>query len=221
MRESIQSECRCPLCSSAGCAAYLEDALRSYFRCGGCGLIFVPEAFQLSAAEEKAEYDRHENDVADPGYRRFLSRLADPLCGKLSPGSRGLDFGCGPGPALSAMLEERGHRVALYDPYYANDASVLNAEYDFICATEVVEHLCDPQKEFATLFSCLKPGGWLGIMTKLTRDDRDAFANWHYIRDRTHIGFYHPVTFEYIGRRFGADVHFIGPDVVLMQNRSG
>jgi len=32
---------------------------------------------------------------------------------KIAPISLGLDFGSGPGPTLSLMLEEQGHRVAI------------------------------------------------------------------------------------------------------------
>lgn len=217
MTGTIPDENRCPLCGSATCSPYFEDAKRSYIRCAQCALIFVPATFWLSPSDEKAEYDLHENAVDDPGYRKFISRLTVPMLGKLESGQHGLDFGCGPGPTLSVMLEGHGHKVDIYDPFYANDPSLLENEYDFICTTEVVEHLRDPLREFTTLFSCLKPGGWLGIMTKLTRDDHGAFANWHYIRDRTHIAFYHRETFGYIARRFDAETAFIGPDVILMQ----
>ncbi|MDZ8118668.1 class I SAM-dependent methyltransferase [Pontiella agarivorans] len=217
MNDLRKNQFSCPLCENPDGERYYEDGARLYVRCGQCALIFVPESFWLSAAEEKAEYDRHENGVDDPGYRKFLSRLVIPMLGKLAPGQHGLDFGCGPGPALSMMMQEAGHRMTVYDPFYADSPEVLEATYDFICTTEVVEHLCDPRREFTTLFSCLKPGGWLGIMTKLTRDDRNAFANWHYIRDRTHICFYHRTTFEYLAMSFGVSVRFMGPDVILMQ----
>ena len=62
----------------------------------------------------------------DAGYRRFLSKLADPLMARLAPGARGLDYGCGPGPALAAMLREAGHEVALYDPFFAPDPAPLS-----------------------------------------------------------------------------------------------
>jgi len=49
---------------------------------------------------------------ADPRYRRFLARLAEPLIAHLPKGARGLDFGCGPGPTLSLMLREAGFACA-------------------------------------------------------------------------------------------------------------
>ncbi len=198
------------------------DRHRAYLRCSTCFLVFVPERFHLDPAAEKAEYDRHENRPDDPGYRRFLSRLTEPLLERIGAGKIGLDFGCGPGPAIPAMLEEHGHVVERYDPFYFDDPAVFGKTYDFICATEVVEHLRNPGRELERLFSLLKPGGWLGIMTKLVID-QEAFQRWHYIRDLTHIAFFSRETFEFAAGRFGAELEFLGKDVVLMRKewRSG
>lgn len=205
----------CPLCGLAAPAPFHTDAQRPYLRCARCMLVFVPGAHGLTPEAEKAVYDLHENDAGDPGYRRFLARLCDPLLERLPPGSIGLDFGCGPGPTLSGMLSERGHRVHLYDPFYHADDTVLDRTYDFITATEVVEHLRDPGRVFGELFGMLRPGGWLGIMTKLVTD-REAFRRWHYIRDPTHICFFSRTTFGFLADRHGATHQFIEKDVVLM-----
>jgi hypothetical protein len=79
----------------------------------------------------------------------------------------------------------------------------------------VVEHLHDPYKVFKTLFAMLKREGWLGIMTKLVRDQL-AFSRWHYIRDPTHICFYHLNTFEYLAQHYDATLNVIGSDVILL-----
>ena len=213
-------ESHCPLCTGDAIVLFFEDTKRNYLRCDSCSLIFVPGHFWLSAEEEKSEYDRHENDPQDLGYRKFLSRLSAPLLQRLEPAQQGLDFGCGPGPTLSRMLEEYGHQMDLYDPFYYNNPLLFSTQYDFICATEVVEHLREPAKEFGILFGMLKKGGWLGIMTKLTLD-KQAFSRWHYIRDMTHICFYCRSTFEYLAQRFNAEIEFIGNDVILLRKLEG
>ncbi len=190
--------------------------VRDYLHCADCALVFVPAQFHLDAAAEKAVYDLHHNDPADAGYRRFLSRLTQPLLQRLPPQSRGLDFGCGPGPALAQMLSESGHSVALYDKFYFPDATVLQGEYDFVCATEVLEHLADPRAVLQQLFGILRSGGWLAIMTKRVRDQA-AFARWHYINDPTHIIFFSDATFQWIGNHWNARVEVLGADVVLLQ----
>lgn len=206
----------CPLCRKGHAGPFFQDKHRDYLRCGHCQLIFVPKRHWLTLDQERAEYDLHENDPHDAGYRRFLSRFSEPLLKRLPPGQTGLDFGCGPGPTLSGMLEEKGHTVDLYDPFYQNHPSVFEKQYDFICATEVAEHLRDPDAEFQRLFAMLKPMGWLGVMTRLA-DHVDAFAQWHYIRDATHICFYSLPVFHYLAARFDARVEFYPPDVALFR----
>ena len=208
----------CPLCSNTNSTFFFEDKNRHYLRCPGCRLIFVPKHFWLAAKDEKAIYDLHENDAQDQGYRQFLSRLSGPLLKKLSANQKGLDFGCGPGPALANILTEKGHRVDLYDPFYYNDLQIFDKTFDFICATEVVEHLQDPAKVFSNLFRMLNPGGWLGIMTKLATDI-DRFRQWHYIRDMTHICFFSRNTLEYIARQFDAKIFWVANDVILLQKK--
>ena len=211
---------RCPLCRSENADLFFEDKRRRYLRCRHCRLVFVPQRYWLSPEAEKATYDLHQNDARDPGYRRFLSRLSRPLAERLEAGRKGLDFGCGPGPTLSVLLEEQGHGVDLYDPFYCNDPSVFDKTYDFICATEVVEHLHDPDREFQALFRMLNPNGWLGMMTKLVID-LHAFSRWHYIRDMTHICFYSRPTFAYLAQRFDARLHMIADDVILLHKAAG
>jgi len=211
---------RCPLCREIGTELFFADDIRTYLRCSHCRLVFVPKRFWLDADEERAVYALHRNAPDDPGYRQFLSRLSIPLSQRLETGSHGLDFGCGPGPALAAMLAEHGHRTDLFDPFFVDDRAVFTRRYDFICATEVVEHLRDPDREFTTLFSLLKPKGWLGIMTKRVID-RNAFSRWHYIRDPTHICFYSRATFAYLARRFHAEYEVVDKDVIVMRKIEG
>ena len=92
----------------------------------------------------------------------------------------------------------------------------MEKRYDFICATEVVEHLRDPAHTISALFGMLKDRGWLGLMTKLVID-REAFINWHYIRDLTHICFYSRQTFSYVARRFQASLQIVDNDVILLR----
>ena len=206
----------CPLCHAPDTRDYWQDSRRPYRQCAHCELVFVPPPYHLAAAEERAEYDLHQNDPDDPGYRRFLGRLAQPLLARLPAGAHGLDFGCGPGPALARMLEAAGHRVALYDVFYAPDPRALARRYDFVTATEVVEHLAEPGDELARLWQLLNPGGWLGVMTKQVRD-REAFGGWHYKNDPTHISFFSRSTWRWWSGRAGAGLAFEGDDVVLLQ----
>ncbi len=206
----------CPLCHQSQGQAYFQDKRRHYLQCPECQLVWVDENDRLDAQAEKAMYDLHENDPGDEGYRRFLSRFATPLLERLTPDSCGIDFGCGPGPTLSGMVEEHGHSVALYDIFYHPDDSVLHKQYDFVMATEVIEHLHHPDKVWQLWLSMLKPGGWLGVMTKQVID-KEAFAHWHYKNDLTHVSFFSRTTFNYLAAKDNLAIEFIGNDVILLR----
>ncbi|WP_299019935.1 class I SAM-dependent methyltransferase [uncultured Photobacterium sp.] len=207
----------CPLCHSQSAGTFHQDKRRAYFRCLDCALIFAEPDALLPPEDEKAVYDQHENNPEDLGYRSFLGRLATPLAERLgaSPLS-GLDFGCGPGPTLSVMLEEMGYNMAIYDPYFAHKPEALERQYDFVTCTEAIEHFYTPAKEWGQLIGMVKPGGWLGLMTKLATDI-DAFVQWHYKNDPTHVSFFSRETFRYLAQRDSLEVEFVGNDVILLR----
>lgn len=206
------------------CAApaehFLEVSGRAYFRCATCEARFLAPAHFPSRPDEQAHYLLHENEVDDPRYRRFLSKLATPLRDRLQPQSEGLDYGCGPGPALAAMLREAGHRVALYDPFFAPDPAPLARSYDFVTCTEVAEHFHNPAAEFDRLRHMVRPGGWLAVMTCFQTDDA-RFATWHYRMDPTHVVFYRAATFDYLARQWGWTCDIPAKDVALLRRPKG
>ncbi len=206
----------CPLCHQPHSDFYHQDKRRVYRQCSRCELVFVEPKYRLNSSDEKACYDHHQNDPNDQGYRRFLSRMSTPLLERIEPASNGLDFGCGPGPALAKMLEEQGHSISLYDLYYFPDPKPLDKQYDFVTATEVIEHLYQPDIIWAQWLTLVKPGGWLGVMTKMVIDV-DAFATWHYKNDATHVCFFSRKTFEYLANRDGLELDFVGNDVILLR----
>ncbi len=204
----------CPLCDHSAGLFLAGD--RSYYRCPVCLLVHVPPAQHLSASAERAVYDLHENEIDDAGYRGFLARVAEPLLAEVSPPAPVLDFGCGHGPALAAMMAEAGFRVRLYDPFYYPDPEALKVNYRIITATEVVEHLSRPGDELQRLWSLLEPGGWLGIMTK-RQPPPEAFSRWHYLRDPTHVAFFHEETFRHLAAGWGAELRLPREDVALLR----
>lgn len=188
----------CPLCGAGSATRFAPG----YQRCVACELTWMDAALRPGPDVERARYDEHRNDPDDAGYRSFLERVAGPVAELVPVGSRGLDYGSGPGPTLSLMLKERGYDVALYDPYYADDPGVLLDRYDFITCTEVAEHFFNPAAEFARLSGLLREGGLLVVMTE-PLEDSVAFGNWYYRRDPTHVCFYRPATMQWIAERYG------------------
>jgi len=206
----------CPVCTQGTGAPFLTVQGRDYRRCADCAATFLDPAGYLSRAQEQAHYLHHRNDPDDPRYRRFLARLAVPLLARLDPASCGLDYGCGPGPALAAMLREAGHAVALFDPIFAPDPAPLARMHDFVTCTETAEHFHRPAEEFARLRALVRPGGWLAVMTCFQTDDA-RFADWHYRKDPTHVVFYREATFRHLAGCWGWSCTVPHKDVVLMR----
>ena len=210
----------CPLCLSRESRPIAHAHDRAYFQCPRCALAFVPPRFRLSPEAERARYETHQNRPDDPGYRQFLDRLRAPLVERLPPGAEGLDYGAGPGPTLSVMLEESGFPTAIYDPFFAPDLKPLERTYDFITCTETMEHMFDPATELDRLDAVLRPGGWIGIMTEV-RDSDQPLEAWWYIRDPTHVCFYQPATLEWIARDRGWRLERPHPNVALYRKPVG
>ncbi|MEP1469565.1 MAG: class I SAM-dependent methyltransferase [Halieaceae bacterium] len=215
----MSDKAHCPLCGARNYREFATDARRNYLRCARCFLVWVPPRYYLDRAQERSEYDKHQNTTDDPGYRRFLDRLCQPLLAVLDENASGLEFGCGPGPALACMLREAGHQVTLYDSFYYPDSDALAASYDFISATEVVEHLHNPGVELDRLWAMLRDGGVLAVMTKLVLDEA-AFSRWHYKNDPTHVVFFSEPTWQWWAQQKSARLALYGADVILFHKGS-
>ncbi|WP_445428306.1 class I SAM-dependent methyltransferase [Alishewanella sp. HL-SH05] len=210
MQQSI-----CPLCGHADTLRYNAQLHPPYWQCQRCALVFLDRHHLLSAEQEKQHYLLHNNDLNDAGYRLFLNKLAAPLLQTLGNTTKsGLDFGCGPGPLLANMLQEAGHQMQVWDPFFANDPAPLEQQYDFISCTEAIEHFVDPLNEWQLWLQLLKPAGVLAIMTKCY-PTAEAFSNWYYRRDPTHITFFSQATFRWLAAQYQLKVAFPANDVVI------
>lgn len=205
----------CPVCERASGELFARLEGRRYWRCPFCRATFLDAAFHPTPDDERAQYALHENRPDDPAYRGFLSRLATPLLARLPPGREGLDFGSGPGPALAAMLTEAGHRMSVYDPFFAPDKGALARRYDFIACTETAEHFHRPARSFAEMRALLRPGGVIALMTAFQTDD-NRFAGWHYRKDPTHVVFYRSETFQTLARLWGGVAEIPEKDIVFL-----
>jgi hypothetical protein len=191
----------CKVCRSEDTNYFVtkKDPKR-YWRCNNCCAVFTDPSQYIDSKQEKERYLEHNNSIDDPDYRSFLSRVTNPLKKNIDKASKGLDFGCGHGPALADILNKDGYLVDLYDPFFYPNKSIFNNKYNFITCTEAAEHFFNPHKEFESMDSMLEENGILVIMTSFLSNMED-FENWYYRRDPTHVVFYSQETFKVIAKQ--------------------
>ena len=204
----------CIVCKSKSISSFTTKDKKIYWQCSCCSVKFLDQAFFIDEDTEKARYLEHQNEIGDPAYLKFLSKLSKPLKTKLRFDDRGLDFGCGHGPALAETFKADGYSIDLYDPFFYPNKEVFSNKYNFITCTETAEHFFNPNREFKTLDSILAPGGWLGIMTTFLTEDK-SFESWHYRRDPTHVVFYAVKTFEVIAEQNNWQLEIPAKDIAL------
>ena len=190
----------CPLCNSTS-TLFCEKTKHLFYKCNTCHGIFRPKHTFLTAEEEKAHYEKHNNDVFDERYQNFVSPIVNAILQDFTSEAKGLDFGSGTGPVIAKMLTDKGYQVQNYDLFFANEPSLLNQKYDYISCCEVMEHFHQPYKEFELLKSLLLPKGKLYCKTEVFNNQK-PFENWYYKDDFTHVFIYQHKTLEWIKTKF-------------------
>jgi hypothetical protein len=78
-----------------------------------------------------------------------------------------LDYGCSEGLLLDYLAEQGVRQLAGYDAYVErfNDPGVLDQQYDFVIAQDVVEHVEEPGQLLGDLAARVRAGGVLCIGT--------------------------------------------------------
>lgn len=187
-----QTVSRCPVCNSSVVTPVADEKFHGRLfriaRCRSCDALFtsyreadhnIDYSDQDEAAFEKKylpvlrgirKHDRHEN---------YLEEVS--IIKKYSPGGRLLDVGCHAGWLLSYLQPENRWELFGLEPspflaqltarrlgirVYNNSLreGVLEKDrFDFICLTDVLEHLSDPQMAVRVLRDGLKDGGRLLI----------------------------------------------------------
>ncbi len=191
---------QCPLCRYifhyAGTRNY---AGRKFHICGRCFLMFADQQYLPTPDEERERYEQHQNSNSNPGYVAFLNTALNAALPFLRHEMKGLDFGCGPNPVLSELLIAKGFHCSNYDPFFYPEKPTT--EFDFIFATECLEHFHNPEREISDLTSLLSKNGILTIMTSFWSEDMEL-TDWHYLRDKTHVSIFHFNSIRYMASAF-------------------
>ena len=206
----------CIVCKNSNTEVFAHFDDKKYWKCRTCKAIYLDKRNYLNSKEEYAHYLTHNNDIEDERYKLFLSKLMNPLIKELKENSTGLDSGCGPGPALAKMLEEIGHKIYVYDPFFFPIHENLSKKYDFICCTETIEHFHDPYKEFYNFNELIINKGVIGLMTNFYTDD-NLFEDWYYRKDPTHVVFYCEETFYSLAKIFKWNCEINEKNIVIFK----
>jgi hypothetical protein len=159
------------------------------------------EDYLLSKDAEKNRYLKHNNDVFDLKYQKFVQPILDFILNNHTCFEKGLDFGAGTGPVISKLLKDKDYITNLYDPFFHDNKDILNESYDYIVCCEVIEHFYNPYNEFLLLKRLLTTRGKIIIMTDIYSENID-FKNWYYKNDETHTFFYSETTLHWIKQEF-------------------
>ena len=195
----------CILCTQDSASLLWEkpEEDRHYYHCDACGLVFLNPSEHPNTAECRSRLQHHNNSPESAGYVEFLDPAVQLVTEYCSPGQRGLDFGCGPGPTLSQLLERKGYSMQDYDPLFYPQQELLKTDYEFVTATEVVEHFSTPRIDFQSIDQMLAThGGHFVAMTQVLVNVQE-FPNWWYHKDFTHLCFYQKQTLEWIAQWLG------------------
>lgn len=187
---------------------------KEYFKCKNCNSVMLNPKFYISSSKEKERYAKHDNDVNDKGYQKFVSPIVKSVLKDYNKNDKGLDFGAGTGSAITKLLHDKDYNIKTYDPFFYNDEDRLKEKYDYIVSCEVIEHFHNPDVEFDRLKAMLKPNGSLYLMTSIYNEDID-FNSWYYKNDETHVFFYHKKALEYIKRKYRFTEMKIEKDMII------
>lgn len=186
--------------ASSGSHAFGQPAF-SIRSCTDCGLYFKSHTLTLRELEEYSahrEFNAYEVDDNFP-----TDRILQHVLRRLPAGRKVLDFGCSTGrilrgltahlecygievnEAAAAIARARGIRLITEERLRVGE----KCEFDVIILADVYEHLPQPLELLVRLFSALKSGGRLAVITGNADAirTRDRMAEYWYFGPPEHL----------------------------------
>ncbi len=200
---------KCILCDNKSKLYFEKTILKSkkekyrYFLCGNCSLLFLDPIQHPNLDEERERYLDHNNDSNDDRYRRYILEIATPCMKQVTTNQLCLDYGSGPSKVMEEIFTDSGHNMTSFDPVFYNHWP--DTDFDLITSCEVFEHFHNPAKEIPKVLSLLKSQATLAIHTHTWNENLNLDL-WGYLRDITHVCFYHKKTIQYLCDTFHLDL---------------
>jgi hypothetical protein len=211
---------KCLICESD--KTQLKTAnLRDYHWCLDCGFVSMNHKSRINLANESERYLEHKNKSGDLGYRASVQELVDQILKNENTDDKGLDYGCGEDSAVVALLQEQKLDVDLYDPLFYPNANIGLKSFDYVVASEVVEHFREPLTEWQKMSSLVKAKGRLYVQTLSLEKIKtpDEFARWYYARDLTHFSFYSELSMKILAKKIGLPMIYSSQKVFVFQKQ--
>lgn len=209
----------CLICGSQQLNSIHCSSGEVYHHCQDCDYIFLQPKFRLSSDAEKGRYLEHNNDISDPRYLQYLEKTWKKISAQVKSGLV-MDFGCGPSRGLKQVLKDQDYEVVSYDPifYPINFEERVN-QVDAVFCSEAIEHSYEPLPTFRQMNRVLKNDGWITLRTAF-HPGAEAFNDWWYKDDATHVGFFSEKTLEQVAETLGWKIqHIHSPYVVFQKAR--
>ncbi len=174
----------CPICTGkAGAQAFpyrtkFSGRSYEYVGCLDCGCTFVdPLPDEATFRDMYAKHDYHDRHYVETEGANYL-KSAKILATYLTRGASVLDYGCGTGEFLKALLTEGLNPTGVeFDADAAQAAAsrqgvpvfpvaeyekhVRHGQFDALHFGDVLEHLPAPAEVLRSMLPCLRPGGLL------------------------------------------------------------
>ena len=198
---------KCKICSTVATSFDDLQLSKKFYHCPACELIFLDKKYFVDNADEKKQYDHHNNNAQNSGYVTMFENYLDFFWDDIKDNAKtALDFGSGPGPVLYEILEKRGLETEFYDKFYQPKKVYEGKKYDLITSTEVFEHLDNPKEILQLLAQHLNDNGVIALMSLFHTNEQKDFLKWWYRRDPTHITFFTPKSIEFMANECGLRV---------------
>jgi len=178
-----------------------------FVECANCGHLYQNPRPVMEAADliyppdyytRSGRHTRESSRLIAAFKKKIIRRRLAPVSDYLRPGARVLEVGCGDCELLLGLKETfpevklegidlmvnpetqrrcRDSGISITE-IAAEDADLLDNNYDLIIMNQLIEHLWEPEKVIRRLFRSLRPGGAISIETINTAGyDRKLFRN--------------------------------------------